>query len=820
LKQHYLLFSWIHVIVSWIIGLFILYALTHSFGVVPAIIQTVHPVLGIWNNADTVPSESTIEKIHIQKKVDIAFTKSGSPQIHAQTDRDLWYSIGYLHAENRLFQMDLMRRQGSGQLAEILGKSALSSDQFERSMGLRQKAAAEWRIAKNNPELRMMIEAYCQAINDVITQRKKEHQLPLLFKLLGYEPKPWTPQDTFLVQGVMTQTMSYDINAIKYAAYTKSLGYERTMKLFPLYPQNTQHPYDDKANPLSHTPASANTTAKIETPLQTYKSLLANLQKLPSSAIHAYPASNAWVVDGTKTASGKPLLAGDPHLTMTLPSIWYELDASSPNYDFAGISIPGIPLIMIGKNKFLSWSLTSAQNQQTFYYQEEINKQNPNQYRWKNKWMTLQKRTEYIPVKGGSPVPTTITNSIHGPIIDTNGYIFSIKWFGKEANRSLESMLQIVKSKNQQQFRSALQNWKSPIMNFAYADQQGNIGMIAAGHYPIFPASTKPWLPMSGNGQHEVVGSIPFDQIPQSLNPKNHMIASANNIQVSSRYPYYIGTSMYFDPGYRTGRIYQKLHAATNITAADFQKLQLDDHNPLAEQITPVLTEALADEKLSSLEKTALAELKNWDYQMKADSIPAGIWETFWDQYLHETFDSWWKFYKVPVEKNERFAISYRINALAHWTLTDPNNEFFSNPQTKEKRNSKQVLYKAFRSTIQTLQQKYGKDPANWRYKQIQTRTIPSLSHIPALGYGPKAANGGKFTLNNVNGTMGEHGPSYRMIVDLANDSMYTSLPGGPSENPISPWYVSQMQTWWNGQYESNQQKKKIQLKLVNKGEK
>ena len=281
-----------------------------------------------------------------------------------------------------------------------------------------------------------------------------------------------------------------------------------------------------------------------------------------------------WAVAGFKSATGGALMAGDPHLHLTLPAIWFQLSMDSPGYHVTGVSIPGTPVVLIGHNQHIAWSLTDAQNQQTFFYQEKEDSSHPDQYFWKGAWHRYATTAYDIPVLGGPTEHLTVKISVHGPVIGERGLTTSVWWGGNLPSQDLSVLLRMDQAADFGGFREALRDWHSPTHNFVYADDQGNIGLISAGDYPQV-AGGQPWLPMPGTGEDDVTGTIPYDRIPQVYDPPAGVIWSANQRQVQADYPYYIGTaSNFFDPGYRADEINRYLGQDKKFTAADMMSLQ------------------------------------------------------------------------------------------------------------------------------------------------------------------------------------------------------------------------------------------------------
>jgi len=498
------------------------------------------------------------------------------------------------------------------------------------------------------------------------------------------------------------------------------------------------------------------------------------------------------------------MLAGDPHLSQTLPAIWYQLAGKSPSYQFTGVSIPGVPTILIGRNQQIAWSLTNVQNQATLYYKEKTDKEHPNQYYWNGQWRNMQHLRYTIPVKGGNSVNLDVALTVHGPVMTQAGQTLSVDWVGALPSPDLDVMLNIIKADNFEQFKQALQQWHAPSQNFVYADDNGNIGMISAGYYPIVK-SGEPWLPLPGTGQSDVLGTIPYKDVPQTYNPPSHFVFSANQREVSNDYPYYIGTTMdFFDNGYRADEIFQTLKQGKNLTVQDFEKLQSNTTDYLAGEIVPELLKTLDSGTLTPQEHQAKELLAQWNGQMNVNSAAASIWWEFWSQYLQDTFGPWWTSKHVPVNVDKTLQLGPGQTALdedlEQWTLHNPDNAAFSLPNGT-KRTASDVMKQAFRETVNKLSKQLGTNPGTWAWRKLHSREFPSLTQVASLGYGPMAAGGDQWTVDAADGGMvSTAGPSWRMIVNFGTGAKGV-YPGGQSENPVSPLYSNLVSAWWNGSY-------------------
>ena len=764
----------------------------------PALGPAFNPSTGAWTMAADAVSvgNQTLHLAGLQEPVRITLEQDGTAHVVALTDHDLFLAVGYLHARFRLFQMDLLRRQGEGRLSQVVGKAALDSDRFELQLGLLRTAQQEW--AHASAASKLALTAYAQGVNDRIDEAERTHQLPAMFDLLGYQPQPWTPIDTAIVKGDLTQTLNFTDTPLVMALLDKSLGPDLTSKWFPVLPPNPQSPYDPGPYPSAKAPApvasvATLTAAQAASDLALYQ----RLASLPPGLISTGGASNNWAVAGAKSTSGGALLAGDPHLHLTLPAIWFQLTEDSPGYHTSGVSIPGTPVVLIGHNEHIAWSLTDASNQQTFFYNEKEDAAHPGQYFWQNAWHSYKNVSYDIPVLGGATDHLTVKLSAHGPVITERGLTTTVWWSGNLPSQDLDVLLRIGQASDFTAFRDALRDWHAPTHNFVYADDRGNIGMISAGYYPLV-AQGQPWLPMPGTGEYDITGTVPYSDIPQIYNPPSNFIWSANQRQVGADYPYYIGTaSNFFDPGYRANEINRVLSQDRQLGASDMMALQTDTRDFLAAEITPLLVQALATDQLTTGEQQARELLANWDYHMDVDSAAASVWWTFWQAYLSQTFDPWWSAKGVKLDKQE--VIKSLGQDLEAWTLGDTSNAAFTPPGAAA-RTATDVMRKAFHAAFSSLTADLGPDPGSWTWGTIHTRTLVNLL-VPGLSYGPRADRGDVFTPLAAGDFPSTHGPSWRMVVDWGTHTFSAIYPGGQSENPASNWYANRVDAWWSGLY-------------------
>jgi penicillin G amidase len=848
----------IHAVAALCVSAALLGLLAFGYGTIPALGPALDPGHGAWTSAagGKLPRSQTLTLPGLAHPVAVAFTSHGVASIRAAGDRDAFLALGYAHATFRLTEMDLERRLGEGRLAQLAGPSALASDKFELRLGLLRTAQREWAETPRSSPAGQALIWYSRGVNDYLAQVRASRQWPALFSLAGVYPANWTPVDSLVIQGDLTQELDYTTTPLDYALLEHSLGAARTMAWFPVRPASRPSPYDpgpyrnrgiapivtndaittaDTRAPAAG-PAPSAPPGRRQPPVtarlaKAASALLAQARALPAGQIHRYPDSNAWAVNGPKDAAGGAMLAGDPHLPQTLPSVWYQVAISAPGLAVSGVSVPGLPGILLGHNSHIAWSLTDVQNQSTLFYQERTSRQRPGQYYWRGQWRRMTQVHYAVPVRGGPPVRLTVEETVHGPVMTQAGQTMSVDWMGNVPSPDLAVMLAVDKARDFAQFRAALASWRAPTQNFVFADDRGHIGAISAGYYPLVRHGD-PWLPLPGTGADDVAGVIPYASVPQVYDPAGHVVATANQRPVTSSYPYYIGTTANdFDPGYRAAEEYSYLRGHDRMKPASFAVLQTSLTDQLASTIVPELLAALRGAPLSQAGQQAALLLSGWNYSMGPSSAAASVWWTFWTDYLSAVFQPWWTQAGVPARADRlglkispgQFSLDQVLQA---WTRSDQRNPAFT-PPGRPRQTARTVMRSAFGQAVAHLRGELGGAPASWAWGRLHSRRFPSLTQAAGLGYGPRAAGGDPWTVDAAEGGMvSTAGPSWRMIAQLggrpgavrgasagasrgsaanppsAGDVTAAGIyPGGQSENPASPWYADQIAGWWNGTY-------------------
>lgn len=750
--------------------------------------------------------QGTLKLTGLHAAVDIHTDSYGVPHIYAQNVDDLYFAQGYVHAQERLWQIEFNRRVASGRLSELFGPVALEVDRFCRRLGLHRAALeAEKQL---QPHEQQILEAYTGGINSFIHANR--NKLPIEFILLQYKPAPWKITDVIQWGKLQAWNLSgnWETEVIR-ARLVATLGPEKAAKLEAGYDPN---------HPLIIPPGVSYQGINPGL-LEQY----AQLKELSGFGITG--GSNNWAVDGSLTESGKPLLCNDPHLGQAVPSTWFECHLVAEDIDVTGAGFAGSPGIVIGHNQHIAWGVTNAISDIQDLYVEKFNPDNPHQYEFQGQWETARVFQEEIIVRGqGAPVIEEVRVTRHGPLLTAmpleqgqDEVPLALRWTGLESFRLISAIQKLNRAKNWEDFREALRDWDAPPQNFVYADQDGNIGYIMAGDIPVRNRGTA-LLPSPGwTGEYEWTGMIPFDELPQVYNPEQHFIATANNRVIDDTYPHYI--SHEWHNGYRAQRIRDLLTSKTKLISADMAAIQRDYYSLPAREIVPFMLKIDAD---TPLKRAALELLSTWDYTLAATSVGASIYTTFLRKLTALVLN-------VQLGNEPELATSYlgasigatvslngysgRTTPLIIRMLREHDDSWFSDSVIPNGPSSwQEALASAFEATIEELREQLGGNILRWPYGALHKMTcnhplgtVKSLRDI--FNRGPFSIGGDADTVNKAESSP-DHPeqvllvPAYRLIVDLENlDSSQSIHLPGQSGHPASSHFDDFLPLWRNHQY-------------------
>ncbi|MEO8285649.1 MAG: penicillin acylase family protein [Chloroflexota bacterium] len=749
----------------------------------------------------------TVKMAGLTANVTVTRDSFGVPHIEAANVHDLYMAQGYVHAQDRLYQMFFFRTAGEGRLSELLDPGFVDSDKYLRTVGFRRAAEAE--LAGMSPEVKAGLEAYAAGVNEFVHTHKDN--LPFEFTLLGTGFEDWQPVDsvTFgkLQARDLTETWPQEI--IK-SDVTAAVGPETAAKLFTSYPANS---------PVIVPGANS---GGLDSTLEGYNRYVRPLFDQWNEGI----GSNNWVVDGTKSTTGKPILANDPHLGVRNPSIWYQIHLSTTDgkYDAAGFGFSGAPGIVTGHNKNIAWGVTNVGADVEDLFREKLDEANhPGQYLSGDQWLPLQILTETIKVRNGEPVTQTVRLTKHGPLLsDTNPLsptgsttvtgTYSLQWTALQPGHVLEAVYGLQTASNWNEFRAALSKWDVPGQNFVYADQQGNIGYQMTGLVPIRKSGDGSVPGVGWTGENDWTGFIPFDDLPRAYNPDEHFLATANNKNYDDGYKYPFPA--YWAKPYRIDRIRELLTAKDKLSVEDMKAVQLDTTSVLARKAAPIMASlTLTETRL----KQASDILKDWDGNMKVDSPAAAIYEVTYNKLITTTLSD--------EGINDNLFLQYldgydgeAISAIE--TLLDkPDDPLWDRKDTAGVEKSDDILLASLTGAVNELTSNLGDNMQEWTWGKIH-------QIAPRHEFSSAQFVGGLFTLSAspIGGDKTTvavasyplpyagfplQGPymvsshqSYRMILDTSDWANSLGIFGtGESGQPGSKFRENMYQPWVQGIY-------------------
>ena len=769
----------------------------------------------------------------LQAPVDVYRDDFGVPQVYAGNVHDLFFTQGYLHAQDRFWQMDFWRHIGAGRLAEMFGESQLDTDRFLRTLGWRRVAQQEL-DGLDATSLALLL-AYSEGVNAYLAGHSGG-QLSLEYAVLrlinaGYAVEPWTPLDSMTWAKVMAWDLGGNLDSeIERAILLKTLTPQQVSELTP--PYSAAMPVTVPGFTVGKAPSPQETVGRLPEylvaslpALQVLDRRLADLHGFigkPGTGL----GSNNWVLSGERTSTGMPILANDPHLGAQMPSIWYEIGlhcaprGEACNYDVTGFSFAGAPGVIIGHNDRVAWAFTNVGPDVQDLYIEKVNPENPNQYEVDGGWVDMQVYQETLQVSGGEPVELTVRATRHGPVIsdtylpedftETAGidlpqpYVIALRWTALEPSNPFPAIWRLDRAQNWEDFRESAREFPVPSQNLLYADVDGNIGYQMPGDVPI-RADGDGTLPVPGwTSEYEWTGYIPFEELPFAFNPPEGYILTANNAVAGPEYPYLISAE--FDHGYRARRVVEMIEAAPGpIDNAYIQSMQGDNKDLSAEFLVPILLEIpLATDE----QELARQLLTGWDYQAHMDSPAAALYAVFWKKLLAATFqddlpEDYW-----PGGGSRWFAVLQNL-------VLQPDSPWWDIQTTAPVEGRDQVFMQAFVSALDELYQTQGKDPSKWNWGDLHTLTLTNqtlgesgIAPIEALfNRGPYRTSGGDSIVNATGWEATESFavdwlPSMRMIVDLGDlDNSLAIHTTGQSGHAFHPNYTDMTDLWRTIQY-------------------
>jgi len=718
------------------------------------------------------------------------------PHIYAKNEKDLYRAVGYVMAQDRLWQMDLLRRITTGRLSEVLDPGLVNADKLFRSLRFSEKSAMV--MAQTDPEIIACMDAFCDGVNQYIDSHLKK--LPIEFILLGYKPEHWNNINI--------------ANMVGYMAWDLSMAWDTEVTLYKISQVVDQKRFQELLPDMKYQPTSIFPEIMHEKKLEIESAMSEVIQVIDNMGLQVFNGSNNWAVSGAKSETGSPLMANDMHLGLMAPGVWYQMHQMvEGGLNVTGVVLPGQPFVVCGHNQHIAWGMTNVMLDDMDFYLETLNPENENQYRLNGEWKDLTLVEERIKVKGKEADTIVINKFTHrGPIISgfkgVTDKAISMRWVGNDFSNEVKGVYQFNRAKNWSDFRTAASSFTSIAQNIVYADIEGNIGMQTAAGVPIregigiliYPGDTT---------QYDWKGIVPFEELPVSYNPENGMVSSANNRTISEDYPYYI--SHWFDLPNRIERIRELLTVKEKLSINDFKDIQADHTSIFARKFNPVFVEALELGNWNENQLKAIELLKNWDNTYPIESPEALLFEQLYKDFMNAVFQDEIgdDLYTALIKQD--LLPTYLLDK----TRTTKTSKWFDNVTTENKVETiTDNIQMAFENAFAKLSTEFGDDPTTWKWGDKHTLTLKHpmgknemVAKLFNVNKGPYPVKGsfhtvGPYSYPMDNEFFANHGASHRHIYSTENwNRSETIIPTGTSGIPASKFYCSQTEMYINNEY-------------------
>ena len=785
--------SIVKAIIALAVALALVIVLNLKIGDIPPLGKFLDPFHGFWQNAEprTEGKEKEIRLEGLEGSVEIRFDEQMIPHIFADNEDDLFFAQGYMTAKDRLWQMDFQTRFASGRLSEVIGEKAIDLDKYQRRMGMVFGAENMVKAMQKDPQMLAIMNAYAAGINAYIQSLKPE-DYPIEFKILNYEPEEWKIINSALLLKLMSATLSGGSNEFYMNNILHEFGPEVVKDLFPDYPYR-EDPIIPVGTKWNFSP--------LEIPRQPTLLTSAGGENIITKEKVEGIGSNNWAISGSRSATGSPMLANDPHLELSLPSIWYQIQLAAGDVNVYGVSLPGAPGVIIGFNKDVAWGVTNVDADVLDWYNIRFKDESRREYWYNNAWNKVNRRIETINIRGAASVSDTVYYTHHGPVVYLEGEKpanftkvdniptgHALRWVAHDPSNEFRAIYQLNRSKNYQDYRNAITYFSAPAQNFIFASAENDIAITPNGYFPLKYKNQGKFILDGSLPANDWHGRIPAEHNPTVKNPERGFVSSANQSSTDQTYPYYINWE--FAAYERGHRINNRLTAMSKASVDSMRNLQNDNYSILAENIRKELISAVNPDELNASQKEAFRIVSDWKNSYDPDEVGASIFE-IWRKLLEKNIwaDEFTKD-KAPMRYPSR-------DRMVEMLLHEPNARWYDNIHTAAKETRADIIQLSFIATIDSLQDTHGSLPDQWKWGKVKGSHVPHLAKIG--GFGSKFINNGG-SKSSVNAMSETNGPSWRMVVQLGkNVKGYGVFPGGESGNPGSFYYDDMIDTWGNG---------------------
>lgn len=758
------------------------------------------PQHGIWQNAEPVNQSFDADLVlpGLKGKTDVYFDERLVPHVFAEDEHDAYYVQGYLHAKFRLWQMEFQTHAAAGRLSELLGEGPdsriLDYDRNMRRLGMGWAAERSVQEVEKSPESKAQYEAYADGVNAYIDQMT-EGQLPIEYKLLGYYPERWTLLKTALFLKYMSYDLAGGEDDLAYSNARSSFSQSDFEKLFYVFP--------DSLKPIAtNTPESPYPTQPaVDLSLPQHADSLYfgfkedSLTRVMSNRPNPENGSNNWAVAGTKTKSGRPILCNDPHLGLNLPSLWYEMQITTPSFSAYGATFPGSPNVIIGFNENISFGFTNAGRDVRDYYEIEFQDNTKSAYRYNDQWVPAEKRVEVIKVKGEADILDTVTYTLYGPVMYDETYRanekekrnLAVRWKAHDGSNDGLAFYGLNHAKNYDDYLAAIKNLTCPGQNCIFASRSGDIAIWQQGVFPAKWRRQGDFVMPGKDSSYRWKGMIPQAENPHMVNPARGYVSSANQVSVDSTYPYYTGNVF---PVYRGYIVNRYLDSATQLDAEAMEKMQTDNYNVKAEFARDILLRV----PTTGLDENSIKYLsifQQWDNRNDPEKEGPTVFSVWWAALEKATYQDEFDKVGLPLPWPGEYVLVESLHR-------DSSYPFIDNITTPTRETIEDLLATSLKAATDSLDKLSADGKLAWA-KAKDTHISHLLKVIDPFSRLHLPVGGGKGVIN---ATTSDHGPSWRMIVHMTdNIEAYGIYPGGQSGNPGSRFYDDSVDDWVAGKY-------------------
>lgn len=749
---------------------------------------------GVWQNAEPTNKDynADLKLDGLNGEVNVYFDERLVPHVFATEENDAYFVQGYLHAKFRLWQMEFQTHAAAGRISEIVGSKGLTFDRNQRRIGMVYAAENALAAMEKDPQTLSALNAYTAGINSFI-EKINTSELPIEYKLLGYVPEKWNNLKSALFIKQMTNTLAGYDRDLEYTNALEILGEEKFRILYSDIPDSL---YPVIPNGTDYAAASIELTTP-ESADSLYFKRKDTIEFVEDYKPDPLNGSNNWVVAGSKTKSGKPILANDPHLSLTLPSIWFEIQINTPSFNAYGVSFPGIPGVVIGYNDSIAFGFTNAGRDVKDYYEVEFKDKSKQSYFFNNNWVKTTLRVESIKIKDSVSFLDTVAYTIFGPVTYDHSFkhslsnekAYALKWVAHDTSNVLKMWMLLNRAKNYNDYYEAISFFNVPGQNMIFASGTGDIALWQQGTFPLRWQDQGLFVMPGKDSSYMWKGYIPMDENPHSLNPTEGYLSSANQRAADVSYPYFMPGSYEV---YRPITINRKLAELTNITIEDMKKLQNNNYNVFAEMAVPILLQNIDSTKLTNDEFRYLNIVSTWNLYNDVKEKGTTCFSIWWDSLSTVIFNDDLVKDKIPVIKPEKFVL---LESLSN----DTSFMFIDDISTDKVETIKDQVTLALQKATLKLSELEKENKLSWGafknttvYHLLKTNTLPFARGGLNIGGGAGI----------VNATTHDHGPSWKMIIEMGSPIKAVGIyPGGQSGNPGSKYYDSFIDTWAKGEY-------------------